>query len=122
MTLDGTASLDPDGTIASYVWEQIEGASVHLSNSASAKPTFVAPSYAVSANVKFKLTVKDDHGASASATVLITVDRAPLRPPRGDAGQGSDSATTGCSSSGLSGIELLAAPFALGALRWRRRR
>ena len=43
VTLDGSASTDPDGTIASYTWTQTEGPPVVLDDATTAKPTFTAP-------------------------------------------------------------------------------
>ena len=43
VTLDGSASSDADGTIASYSWTQTEGTRVTLSDASSARPTFTAP-------------------------------------------------------------------------------
>src|SRR6185436_1618840 len=47
VTLNGTASSDSDGTIASYAWTQTGGApAVTLANSTSSQPTFTAPTVA----------------------------------------------------------------------------
>jgi predicted secreted protein len=43
VTLDGSASSDPDGTVASYSWTQTAGTSVTLSDANSATPSFTAP-------------------------------------------------------------------------------
>jgi hypothetical protein len=43
VTLDGSASKDPDGTIASYTWSQTEGPPVVLDNATIARPKFTAP-------------------------------------------------------------------------------
>lgn len=40
ITLDGTSSYDPDGTIASYLWEQVSGPAGTIANSAAAYTTF----------------------------------------------------------------------------------
>ncbi|MEW8257017.1 MAG: PKD domain-containing protein, partial [Candidatus Thiodiazotropha taylori] len=73
VTLDGSGSSDPDGTVADYIW------------TGSPDPADVAsPSIALSEGThKFSLVVVDDQGASsASDTVLITVEAAPVEPPK----------------------------------------
>lgn len=71
VTLDGSASRDPDGSISRYSWVQTAGTKVTLSSGSAAKPTFKAPSRATTLN--FTLTVTDNAGASASAQVSIKV-------------------------------------------------
>ena len=75
VTLDGSASSDSDGSVASYAWTQTAGATVTLSSTTVAKPTFTAP--ATSDTLTFSLTVTDNRGAnSAAASVSITVNGA----------------------------------------------
>lgn len=72
VSLDGTGSSDPDGTISTYTWTQISGPAVTLSSTSIASPTFTAPSSA--AALVFGLTVTDNSGATASQdTVSVTV-------------------------------------------------
>jgi len=85
VTLNGTGSSDPDGTIASYQWTQTVGAAVALSNAASAQPTFTAPS--TESTLTFSLVVNDNLGlASAPDTVSIVVTAAGVSTPIDDAG------------------------------------
>jgi uncharacterized protein YkwD len=70
VTLAGGAS-DPDGTIAAWSWQQVDGPAVALSGAASREVTFTAPGQA--ATLRLRLTVTDDDGASASDDVLVTV-------------------------------------------------
>jgi hypothetical protein len=75
VTLDGTGSTDPDGTIASYAWTQSGGPAVTLSDPSAAMPTFTAPDVAAPTDLTFDLTVTDNNGAtSAPDSVTITVN------------------------------------------------
>ncbi|MGZ8219724.1 Ig-like domain-containing protein [Methylomagnum sp.] len=73
VTLDGSQSRDPDGSIVAHFWEQTAGPVVALSNPAVASPSFTAPTVTQDTDLNFKLTVTDDRGSKASATVTITV-------------------------------------------------
>lgn len=64
-TFDGTASSDPDGTVASYAWTFGDGTT---STAASPTKTYAAPgTYPVT------LTVTDDKGLTARASTSVTV-------------------------------------------------
>jgi glycerophosphoryl diester phosphodiesterase len=71
--LDGGASSDPDGTIASYRWTQLSGPPVTLSGADTATPGFTAPPVAGDADLVFRLTVTDNGGASDSDELQVTV-------------------------------------------------
>jgi hypothetical protein len=74
VTLDGSASMDPDDGIASFLWHQTGGAPVTLSDPTVANPTFTAPSSGADANpITFMLTVTDKGGLKSTATQTITV-------------------------------------------------
>ena len=68
--LSGSAS-DPDGSIASYQWEQTGGTAVSLSGADSLNVSFIAPDVAVDETLSFRLTVADQDGASATDTVSV---------------------------------------------------
>jgi K319L-like, PKD domain/OmpA family len=69
VTLDGSASYDPDGDPITYQWVQDGGPGVTLSAPTSAKTNFTA---ATGQNYSFRLTVKDPYGAQGIARVSIT--------------------------------------------------
>lgn len=68
-TLSGSGT-DPDGTIATYLWEKISGSSVTLSgaNTATLNLTNL-----VEGQYVFRLTVTDNNGATGSAETTVTV-------------------------------------------------
>ena len=69
VTLDGSSSVDPDGTIESYSWSQTAGATVALSSTDQPIVTFTAPSTIDS--LSFTLTVVDNDGSSGLATIYV---------------------------------------------------
>jgi len=75
VVLDGSGSIDKDGSIKSYAWSYVSGpAGYSLSNAATSKATvgnLVAGTYV------FKLLVTDNSGATASSTVSVNVNVAP---------------------------------------------
>ena len=73
VTLDGSASADPDGSIATYAWAQTAGDNVALTDDDTATPEFDAPSTGAAQTLTFRLTVTDDGGGSATDTVDVAV-------------------------------------------------
>jgi hypothetical protein len=75
VTLDGSASSDPDDGIASYLWEQtVGGTTVTLSDPTAAKPTFVTPVVDTTAiTLNFRLTVTDNGGLQATDPVAVEI-------------------------------------------------
>jgi hypothetical protein len=73
--LDGSASSDADGDIATYVWEQTEGPEVELSSADTSKASFTAPSVTEATILVFRVSVADDQGATSSDTVQVAVTR-----------------------------------------------
>jgi hypothetical protein len=76
VTLNGTASSDADGTIASYAWTQTGGTpTVTLTNGTTSQPTFAAPPVLATATLTFSLVVTDNRGAASTpAIVTVTVN------------------------------------------------
>ncbi len=74
VTLDGSASSDPDGSPLSYSWRQASGPAVTLSGASTVSPTFTFNPGGSTADqvVTFELTVSD--GASSTTdTVTLTL-------------------------------------------------
>ena len=83
-TLNGSASSDPDGTIASYSWTRISGPAQVTFANASAATTAI--SNLAQGTYSFRLTVTDNSGDTDSDTVLVIVNPAPNVAPVANAG------------------------------------
>jgi Secretion system C-terminal sorting domain/PKD domain len=72
VSLTGTSSFDPDGTIASYSWRQISGPSVSVLGAANTStPT---ASQLIVGQYIFELTVTDNNGVKNTDQVRVTVN------------------------------------------------
>ena len=74
VSLDGSASKDSDGTIASYAWSQVSGTAVTLANANAAVASFDVVEVAQQETLTFSLTVTDNEGATSTDTVVVTVN------------------------------------------------
>jgi hypothetical protein len=84
VTLDGSKSIDKDGTLVSYKWKQTHGPKVDIQDSDEAMASFNAPSLSEDSKLVFKLTVTDDQGAPKSDQVSIKVKGNTESQPTGD--------------------------------------
>lgn len=80
------SGTDPDGAIRSYLWTQIAGPNVSLTNANTATTRFAAPLVTADTTLSFRLTVTDDRGATASDTVNVIVRNIANQPPTANAG------------------------------------
>ncbi len=82
VTLNGTASFDIDMDNLTYSWTQTDssGATVTLSDSTSATPTFTAPTLTTDTIIEFILSVSDG-SLSDSATIEISIIATDTIPP-----------------------------------------
>ena len=73
--LDGSASVDDDGSIVSYAWTQTpnDAPLVKIENSDSVQATFVAPEVLANTVFDFQLQVTDDDEATSTSSVSVTV-------------------------------------------------
>jgi hypothetical protein len=73
--IDGTAT-DADGTIASYSWSKVSGGNASLSGTTSSS---LSVSNLVEGAYTFRLTIKDNKGATDTDDVNVTVSASTLR-------------------------------------------
>ncbi|WP_116368105.1 S8 family serine peptidase [Parahaliea mediterranea] len=71
--LDGSESRDSDGSITAWAWEQVAGPALTLDNADAPRSSFTAPPVSRVTEFAFTLTVTDDRGASATASVSLQV-------------------------------------------------
>lgn len=74
ITLDGSASFDPDGDPITFQWSQVAGPPVSLAGADTAKATFTAKDGQV---YGFRLMVTDNQGAKSLARVSVTTKETP---------------------------------------------
>jgi hypothetical protein len=81
VTLNGSSSSDPDGTIATYLWEKLSGTGGTIVNANSATTNVTGLS---AGTYVFRLTVTDNDDATDTDEITITVNANPA--PVADAG------------------------------------
>ncbi|MFT3838765.1 MAG: myxosortase-dependent M36 family metallopeptidase [Myxococcaceae bacterium] len=80
VTLDGSGSTDADGNPLTYLWSQVAGPGVQLSDASAIAPTFTAPQVTTDTTVGFVLTVSDGSLSNTSAPVSIVIHKDNRKP------------------------------------------
>ena len=117
--LDGSASYDPDGTIVSYSWMMYSGAAgVSILNANTAKPTLVGLKPSI---YTLQLTVTDNDGATASASVHVYVQdgSGTMLAPVANAGKDTTIYYPQSSSVVLDGVASYGQSAAISAYSWK---
>lgn len=73
LTLSGSNSRDPDGSIAAFVWEQTAGPTARLVGDLTADVRVQLPLVNRPTDITLRLTATDDDGASSSEIVTLSV-------------------------------------------------
>lgn len=72
VSLNGSASSDPDGNIVSYQWLQVGGPTVSIQNATSATASVQLPAFSgTPTTFRFRLTVTDNGGLTNSAETVV---------------------------------------------------
>jgi hypothetical protein len=82
ITLDGSGSSDPDGSISSYLWTKESGSGGTITSASSATTTVTGLS---AGQYRFRLKITDNKGASVSDTIHISNGSGGTTPPANQA-------------------------------------
>ena len=72
VTLNGSASHDPENGVLTHSWKQVSGPQASLLDATQAKARVVLDAVSADVNLVFELTVTDDQGLTAKDQVVVT--------------------------------------------------
>jgi hypothetical protein len=78
VTLNGSASFDPDGDPITFQWTQLTGPTASLATPTAETPTFTAPQVSTQTALTFELRVSD---GPLTSTASVTITVLPTGPP-----------------------------------------
>jgi MYXO-CTERM domain-containing protein len=104
VTLDGSASSDPDGDALTFTWKQTGGAPAALTDDTTASPKFTAPDLSESEVLSFEVTVSDGKGSSSDVVDILVQAKSGTGGSGGAGGAGGNGgSSTGGNGTGGSG-------------------
>ena len=114
-SLNGAASTDADGTIATYLWQQVSGPTASALSATNTAGINVSN---LQAGVyTYRLTVTDNDGATDIDIVTVTVIAAPNQAPVADAGA-NKAITLPANTTSLNGVASADADGTIASYQW----
>jgi MYXO-CTERM domain-containing protein len=103
VTLDASASSDPNGDALTFVWKQTGGTAVVLSDDTTANAKFTAPELAENEVLSFEVTVSDGEGSATDSVDVLVQKKTESGGSGGAGGMGSGTGGAGTGGTGNGG-------------------